>query len=183
MSNDILLVSLNNPRNYFYTRHNAGSWWIKYFSIKNKINLIFDSSGQYYFFNNLYLHGKILHILEPNVFMNLNGLIIERYVYKFNIKYNNILLIHDDLDLDCGSIKICYSSGSGGHNGVKSVIKYLNSNSFYRLKIGLGRKNKCIVNDFLLDIPKFNEFNLYIRSIKNSFFYLDYILNFNSINY
>ena len=76
-------------------------------------------------------------LIKPLTFMNLSGDCVVKYVNYYNININDILVIHDDLDMELGKIRIVYDSSSGGHNGIKSIINNLDSQKFTRLKIGI----------------------------------------------
>lgn len=178
MVKNILMVSLNNPRDYFYTRHNIGALWIKYFCLYNSVRLLKNDKLLFYY-GSLFFNDKKLHLLEPNTYMNCNGTVILNYISFANVCFDKIFLVHDDLDLNLGVIKLCYSSGSAGHNGVKSVINAFDHNMFYRLRIGLGKSKKCFINNHILSIPKKDEFSLILKIFRDSMSYIDDILNFN----
>ncbi len=180
----ILLVSLNNPREYFYTRHNAGAWWLKYFCFINNVFLFMDYLTNSYYYKIIPFKGKCLHILEPNVYMNNNGKIIYDYICKHDISFKNIIVVHDDLDLNLGMIKLSYKIDNLCHNGIRSVVDFFKFNTFYRLRIGLGKpKYVQNVSNYVLGVPSKKEFDSYFRCIKNSFFYIDDILNFSFSNF
>ena len=140
-----LIVGLGNPGNeYDKTRHNIG-----FMSIDNYLNNVNFKSK----FNGLYYetnkdNEKI--ILKPQTFMNNSGECVIKFVKYYNIKHENIMVIHDDLDLNLGTIKFKINSSSGGHNGIKSIINYLNGNDFFRMKIGINTNNKSDIIDFVL---------------------------------
>jgi PTH1 family peptidyl-tRNA hydrolase len=80
-----------------------------------------------------------LMLAKPDTYMNLSGGPVASLVRKKNIPLDNLVLIHDDLDMDFGRIKIRWNGSDGGHKGVRSVIELLGSPLFHRLKIGIGR--------------------------------------------
>lgn len=179
MIDEILLVSLNNPREFFYTRHNAGAWWLKYFCLINNMFLFMDSFSNLYYYKIITFKGKRLHIVEPNVYMNNCGKVIYNYICKYAIFFKNIIIIHDDLDLNSGIIKLSYKVDNFCHNGIKNVVEFLKINSFYRLRIGIGKSEyNQNMSDYVLGVPSRKEFEFYFRCIKNSFLYIDDILNF-----
>lgn len=124
-----LVVGLGNIGNeYLNTRHNIG------FSIleRNLENIKWSKSsyGLYYKNNNVIY-------LKPNTYMNLSGNAVKYFIDYYKISISDLLIIHDDLDIVLGSFKLKKDSSSGGHNGIKSIIESLSSNSFLRLKIGI----------------------------------------------
>lgn len=150
----ILIVGLGNPgKEYDFTRHNIGFEIIN--SLQNNFNFpVFRNK-----FDGLYskktFFGENVVIFKPQTFMNLSGSPIKkmRDYYKVD-NSNNLILIHDDLDMDFLKIRVKSKGGHGGHNGVKDVIKF-NGQDFYRIKIG-------IKNHFFLS-----------KKIKPEFFVLD----------
>lgn len=141
-----LIVGLGNPgKNYENTRHNIGFMVIdKYLgdvSFKNKYN------GLYY---EKYENGEKVIFLKPQTFMNNSGESIVQFVNFFDINHKDIMIIHDDLDLEIGTIKFKINSSSGGHNGIKSIINHLHGEDFFRMKIGINCDKKKDVIDFVL---------------------------------
>jgi PTH1 family peptidyl-tRNA hydrolase len=78
-------------------------------------------------------------LLCPSTFMNRSGEAVGACVDYYDLEAGNILVIHDDIDLPVGRIKVVGSSGSGGHKGIKSIIDHLGGTAFQRIKIGIGR--------------------------------------------
>jgi len=78
-------------------------------------------------------------LLRPVTFMNLSGRSVKACVDYFNLKTGHILVVHDDIDLPVGRIKVVRNGGAGGHKGVLSIVDHLGSKGFHRLKIGIGR--------------------------------------------
>ncbi len=140
-TNDYLIVGLGNPgAQYRLSRHNVGYRVVDEFAkIWGHANFIekwqaFSSSFSFL--------DKKVHLLKPATFMNLSGKAIVQYYRFFKITPDKLLVVHDDLDMNPGRIKLVKGGGTGGHNGIKSTIESLGSNEFYRLKIGIGRPGK-----------------------------------------
>jgi PTH1 family peptidyl-tRNA hydrolase len=144
-ANDYLIVGLGNPgTQYRFNRHNvgfqviddlAGRWGLSHFIEK------WQASSSTFSF-----HGKKVHLMKPVTFMNLSGKAVVQYYRFFKIAPDQLLVIHDDLDMQPGRIKLVKGGGTGGHNGIKSIVEFLGTNDFYRLKIGIGRPGKGIVH-------------------------------------
>ena len=132
-----LIVGLGNPgKEYDNTRHNVGFMALdSYAKVKN---LDFNKNK----FDGLYL-DTIIKGEKPLKYMNLSGEVIRKYVEYFKIDISDILIIHDDMDLDIGSFKIRYKGGTAGHNGLKDIEKNLSTNEYKRVKVGIS-KNKNI---------------------------------------
>ena len=83
--------------------------------------------------------GEKLLLAKPGTFVNLSGKSVECLLHKYDIPISNLLVIHDDLDLPLGKIRLRRSSGSGGHKGMNSIISTLGSEDFSRIRVGIGR--------------------------------------------
>ena len=143
-----LIVGLGNPGlEYKSTRHNIGFHFLDLYA--NKLNISFKEK-----FKGMYAKTKIndedIILLKPLTFMNLSGECVIKFVNYFKIKIEDILVIHDDLDLEVGKIKLKANGSSGGHNGIKSIISNLNSEEFKRLKIGIGNNKLYDTKDYVL---------------------------------
>lgn len=137
-----LIVGLGNVgKEYDDTRHNIG-----FHLLNNYLKDIKWSNNKYGLF---YKDNNVI-FLKPSTFMNLSGDAVQYFVSYFKIEIDDILIIHDDLDLEIGDYKLKKSSSSGGHNGIKSIIKALNSNNFLRLKIGISKPQYADSSDYVL---------------------------------
>jgi PTH1 family peptidyl-tRNA hydrolase len=93
-------------------------------------------------------------LLKPNTYMNASGKSIQSIANFYQIDAKEILVVHDELDIDPGTAKIKFSGGHGGHNGLRDTIKALGNKDFYRLRIGIGHPgDKSKVADFVLHAP------------------------------
>lgn len=132
-----LLVGLGNPGNqYEKTRHNVG--WIVLDNLfpntdwkENKYAKCIETHAE--------IGDAVIHAIKPQTFMNESGISLEYFVQKEGIDPQNIIVIHDDIDLPLGKIKISFDRGSGGHNGIKSIEEHLGSREFIRIRIGISR--------------------------------------------
>ena len=133
-----LIVGLGNPgRGYANNRHNIGFMCLNHFAKIQGIR--FDKKqGKARTGIGDVADSKVL-LAKPQTYMNSSGQSVSRLVRKFNINLNNLLVIHDDLDLPLGKIRICQGSSSGGHKGVESIISCLGSQDFLRIRVGIGR--------------------------------------------
>lgn len=129
-----LLCGLGNKDfKYFNTRHNAGYLAIDRFSQRYAIAL--DKK----ICNCIAGVKDNIIIAKPDTYMNLSGGPVAALVKAFNVKNEELVIIHDDLDIELGRIKIKWDGNDGGHKGVRSIIESLGTKNFYRLKIGIGR--------------------------------------------
>jgi PTH1 family peptidyl-tRNA hydrolase len=133
-----LIVGLGNPgRVYANNRHNVGFVCVNYFARMHGIR--FDRKQGRARIGDGEVAGNKIVVAKPQTSMNLSGRSVSRLVEKFNINLNELIVIHDDLDLPLGKIRIRHGSSSGGHKGVDSIIDGLGSRDFLRIRIGIGR--------------------------------------------
>ena len=150
-----LVVGLGNPgREYKNTRHNVGFIFLDSYLETKKIELNKKK------FNGLYMDyvndkGNKAIFLEPQTYMNLSGDCLIDFMRYFKIDKEDILVIHDDLDLDVSKIKIRSKGGSAGHNGIKSIISRIGSEEFKRIRVGISKDKNIPVVDYVLG--KFSE--------------------------
>lgn len=155
MSEIKLIVGLGNPGDkYTDTRHNAGEWLIERLARRFNVSLNPESK----FFGKTartLVNGKEVRLLIPTTFMNLSGKAVGALASFYRIKPEEILVIHDELDLPPGTAKLKQGGGHGGHNGLKDIVAQLgNNNNFYRLRIGIGHPgHRDLVAGYVLNKP------------------------------
>ena len=133
-----LIVGLGNPGQvYAHNRHNIGFICLKHLARTQGIKL--DKKQGKARIGRGEVAGAEAVLARPQTYMNLSGESVVLLVRKFDIKLDDLLVIHDDLDLPLGKIRISRGSGSGGHRGVSSIIYSLGSQDFSRLRVGIGR--------------------------------------------
>jgi len=154
-----LIVGLGNPGpQYSQTRHNAGAWYANALADAYSISLQLETK----FFGHVgrgLIGGADCRLLIPNTSMNLSGKSVGAIATFYKILPDEILVAHDELDIDAGTIKLKKSGGHGGHNGLRDTIRSLaNSRDFYRLRIGIGHPgNKNQVHNYVLGKAPSNE--------------------------
>jgi peptidyl-tRNA hydrolase, PTH1 family len=132
-----LLVGLGNPgKAYAQTRHNAGMWVIERAAARWSIRLSPRGTAQR---GSERLGGELIELAGLLDWMNVTGPPLKGLFREFELTPNELIVIHDDLDLEPGRLRIKLSGGHGGHNGIKSIIEALGTPEFIRLKIGIGR--------------------------------------------
>ena len=133
-----VVTGLGNPGDkYRVTRHNVGFFVIDALSSKYAIPL--DRQKFDAFYGRGSVRGAEVILIKPQSYMNRSGIPIFRLMEYFGISHRNMLVIHDDIDLVYGRIKIKVKGGHGGHNGVRSIIDTLGDENFTRLRVGIGR--------------------------------------------
>lgn len=150
-----MIVGLGNPvHQYSKTRHNVGFWFIDMIANFYKTSLQFKKK----FFGSIALikiNNNTIYLLQPDLFMNVNGRSVLAFSSFYNIQLSSILIVRDELDLLPGTLKVKYGTSHNGHNGVKSIIYSFKKNSkFMQLCIGIGRPLlKDNVSSFVLNHP------------------------------
>jgi PTH1 family peptidyl-tRNA hydrolase len=138
MSDIFLITGLGNPgREYRQNRHNVGFMLVDTLAVR--MNLSFSrlqfrslvTSGEY--------AGNKIILAKPQTFMNLSGQAISSLLKFYKLPLTNLIVANDDLDLPTGTIRIRPSGGSGGQKGIESIIQYLGTQEFPRLRLGIGR--------------------------------------------
>ena len=132
-----LLVGLGNPgKTYAQTRHNVGMWVIERAAARWSIRLSPRGTTQR---GSGRLGGKLVELAGLLDWMNISGPPLKGLLREFELTTSEFVVVHDDLDLEPGRLRIKLAGGHGGHNGIKSVIDALGTPQFMRLKIGIGR--------------------------------------------
>jgi PTH1 family peptidyl-tRNA hydrolase len=133
-----LIVGLGNPgRNYARNRHNIGFICLNHFARSHGVK--FDRKQAHARTGRGKIASNEVVLAKPQTHMNSSGESVSRLVNKFNINLEDLIVIHDDLDLPLGKIRLSSGSSSGGHKGINSIIKDLGSQDFIRVRIGIGR--------------------------------------------
>ncbi len=148
-----LIVGLGNPgKEYADTRHNAGFWFLDEVAHKAGANLRLETRfhAQVARAN---LHGEEIWLLAPQTYMNVSGQAVVALASYYKITPEQMLVVHDELDLPPGTARLKRGGGAGGHNGLKDIIARLGAD-FWRLRIGIGHPgDKNAVADFVLHRP------------------------------
>jgi PTH1 family peptidyl-tRNA hydrolase len=150
-----LVAGLGNPgRKYQATRHNAGFWWVERLAEAAQVTLRAEAR----------FHGRlgrlapprgIAWLLMPETFMNHSGRAVAAVANFYRIAPQEILVVHDELDLPPGTAKLKKGGGTGGHNGITDVAAWLGSKDFWRLRIGIGHPGvRDAVLDYVLCAPR-----------------------------
>jgi PTH1 family peptidyl-tRNA hydrolase len=150
-----LVAGLGNPgAEYAQTRHNAGFWLVDALAERERIQLsparkFFGETGE------VNIAGLAVHLLKPSTFMNRSGRAVAAMANFYKIGPDQLLVVHDEIDLPPGVVRLKRGGGSGGHNGLRDVIESLgNEAGFLRLRIGVGRPERAEeVIDYVLRRP------------------------------
>lgn len=149
-----LLAGLGNPGpEYAATRHNVGFWWIDELA-RREAGVLSPDQRMQGNVGKLVLAGEPRWLLQPMTYMNRSGQSIGALARYYKIAPEEVLVIHDELDLPAGTVRLKRGGGHGGHNGLRDTIAHLGSKEFLRLRLGIGHPgNAKLVHDYVLGRP------------------------------
>ena len=139
----IILVGLGNPgKKYLNTRHNIGFEVIDQIAKENKFPEFKLTKKFNALISENIINGKKIILAKPQTFMNNSGISIKKLIRNLKFEIQNLTVIHDDIDLPLGKIRVSKNRGSAGHKGVESIIKELGTKDFARIRIGIQSQPK-----------------------------------------
>ena len=138
-----LIAGLGNPgAAYRTTRHNLGFMVVD--NLSGSFNIGLEATEPGLLVGRGKIRGREVCVLQPQNYMNLSGPPVNAFLEKFCISYREILVIHDDIDLKIGRLKIKEKGGDGGHRGIRSMTDALGTGDFARLRLGIGRSGEDV---------------------------------------
>jgi len=165
-----LIVGLGNPgKKYDRTRHNAGFWWVDAIAARKRAQWRKESK-----FSGLMTiveeGGHLFRLLKPDTYMNESGRSVAALQRFFHIDPQCLLVVHDELDLPPGTVKMKKGGGTGGHNGLEDIVDHLGTKDFWRLRVGIGHPgHKDLVADYVLHEARREEQELIDPPFERSF--------------
>ena len=164
-----LFVGLGNPgTEYAATRHNAGFWWIDKLAAKWRAKLLLER-GYFGVVARVNRDTGPVWLLQPMTYMNRSGQAVAALARFYKIAPEQVLVVHDELDLQPGQSKLKFGGGSGGHNGLKDIHAQLGTQDFWRLRLGIGHPGvKAEVVDYVLRKPSTEHLEAIAISIERS---------------
>ena len=146
-----LVVGLGNPGpEYAETRHNAGFWFCE--RLARELGASFSRESRYHgLVAKVRIAGADLWLLMPQTFMNRSGQSVQALARFFRVAPAEMLVVHDELDLPPGQMRLKFGGGLGGHNGLKDITSHLGTQDYWRLRIGIGHPgDRDLVTDYVL---------------------------------
>ncbi|MGA2655399.1 MAG: aminoacyl-tRNA hydrolase [Gammaproteobacteria bacterium] len=153
----LLIIGLANPGDrYKDTRHNAGSWFVE--TLLSTHNEPLKTESKFFAAHSQINIGAPIRVAIPTTYINESGKAAQALMQFFKIKPENVLIAYDDLDLPPGTVRLKQGGGTGGHNGLKSLVQYLGTQDFNRLRIGIGHPGvgRDVVN-YVLGVPSVDD--------------------------
>ncbi len=164
-----LIVGLGNPgAEHLRTRHNAGFWFVDALAQRESVSWrrsvkLHGESGE------VHRDGEHVRLLKPTTFMNNSGTAVVAALNFWKIVPEQMLVVHDDLDLPAGAAKLKFDGGHGGQNGLRDIIQHLGHARFHRLRLGIGHPgNRDRVLPWVLGRPNAEDEQAMIEAIAAS---------------
>ncbi len=154
-----LIIGLGNPgAKYEQTRHNAGFWLLDRLAVS--AGACFKTENKFHGLTAaIEMAGHRCRLLKPSTYMNRSGQSVVSNLQYYKIPLEQMLVVHDDIDLEPGCIRLKRNGGHGGHNGLRDIIAALGGRDFYRLRIGVGHPgSRDQVVDYVLCKPSVSEY-------------------------
>ena len=159
-----LIVGLGNPgKKYENTRHNTGFAVID--RTLAKLNVELDKNKFNADYTMINRNGEKIYILKPLTYMNLSGEAVVPFMKYFNIEPEDLVVVHDDLDLPVGKIRLRQSGSCGGQNGMRNIIDLLGDSNIKRIRVGIGKDPLIPVVDYVLGKTKKEDLEVYNQAL------------------
>lgn len=159
-----LIVGLGNPgKKYENTRHNTGFAVID--RTLAKLNVELDKNKFNADYAMINRNGEKIYILKPLTYMNLSGEAVAPFMKYFGIEPEDLVVVHDDLDLPVGKIRLRQSGSCGGQNGMRNIIDLLGDSNIKRIRVGIGKDPLIPVVDYVLGKTKKEDLEVYNQAL------------------
>ena len=153
----IIVVGLGNPeKKYDNTYHNVGFKAVDYFAESNGI--AFKKTKYNALMGEGMIAGEKVMVLKPLTYMNLSGTSVVQAVNQLKLPLNRLIVVYDDADIACGSLRFRKQGSAGTHNGMRNIVEVLASTQFPRLRVGIGKDDRMPIVDYVLS--KINKENM-----------------------
>lgn len=151
-----LIVGLGNPgAEYASTRHNAGFWLAE--RLADRLGVQWAREARFHGFV-AHARSRGLWLVQPQTFMNRSGQAVQALMHFHRIEADEMLVVHDDLDLPPGALRLKFGGGLGGHNGLKDITAHLDTQDYWRLRVGIGHPgDRDEVVNYVLKPPRSEE--------------------------
>ena len=168
MSTIQLIAGLGNPgAKYEDTRHNVGFWFVDELARSKGCSLRHESKFQGEV-GKVSINGHTVWLIKPMTYMNLSGQAVSALAKYYKLSVDNLLVVHDELDLEPGTVRLKQGGGHGGHNGLRDLISHFSSKEFYRLRIGIGHPGSAAeVSNYVLSNPSSSDKQLLEDAVVN----------------
>jgi PTH1 family peptidyl-tRNA hydrolase len=153
-----LIVGLGNPgSDYAETRHNAGFWFCE--RLARELGTSFARESRYHgYVAKARVGGQDIWLLMPQTFMNRSGQAVQALAHFYRIDAAEMLVVHDELDLPPGQMRLKFGGGLGGHNGLKDITAHIATQDYWRLRVGIGHPgDRNEVVNYVLKPPRREE--------------------------
>lgn len=153
----IVVIGLGNPdKQYENTYHNVGFKSVDYFAKENGIE--FKKNKYKALMGEGFVEGQKVVVLKPQTYMNLSGVSVSQIVNQLKLPLDKIVVVYDDADIPCGTLRFRKQGSAGTHNGMRNIVAMLGSTEFPRLRVGIGNDSNIPIVDYVLS--KINKENM-----------------------
>ena len=169
-----LVAGLGNPGSkYDDTRHNAGFWFLD--QVARRDGATFRGESRFLGdATEVHVGGARVRLLKPTTFMNRSGQSVAALMRFFKLSPEQLLVVHDELDLPPGVVRLKFGGGPGGHNGLKDIIAHVGDRNFHRLRVGIGHPGqRQQVLNYVLNRPQADEQKLIDESLDDCLRFFD----------
>ncbi len=158
MNKTLLIVGLGNlGKEYDGTRHNVGFMCVDEFARKNEFDAWMNKTDLKCQVASKTLGDTRVILCKPQTFMNLSGEAVQAVFHFYKLSVEQVIVVHDEIDIDFGQVRMRMGGSSAGHNGIKSVSKMLGSEEYGRVRVGIGPKKPVRMDSADFVLQKFNE--------------------------
>lgn len=173
-----LIVGLGNPGlEYAHTRHNVGYWFVDELAHINQAHFKIEKKFQGDV-SRTPIAGEEVWLFKPTTYMNLSGQALQGFIQFYKLSLDQILVVHDDLDLPPGTVRLKNEGGHGGHNGLRDIIQRCGSKHFRRLRIGIGHPgDKSQVTNYVLKKASNEDNKLIEQAIDKAMYALPLVIS------
>lgn len=162
-----LIVGLGNPgKEYKKTRHNAGFLTID--ALCKKLDIELDKKKCKAIYGIYNFNGEKIIIAKPQTYMNLSGESVISLMKFYGIDIKDVIVVHDDLDLPIGKLRLRYQGSCGGQNGMRNIIDLVGTSDINRIRIGISKNTEIDTKDYVLGKFKGEELKLFIDATKKA---------------
>lgn len=158
MNKTLLIVGLGNPgKEYEGTRHNVGFMCLDEFARKNEFDPWVNKTDMKCLLVSKTLGDTRVILCKPQTFMNLSGEAVQAVFHFYKLSVGQVIVVHDEIDIDFGQVRMRMGGSSAGHNGVKNITKMLGSEEYGRVRVGIGPKKPVRMDSADFVLQKFSE--------------------------
>ncbi len=170
-----VIIGLGNfGGQYANTYHNLGFMVVD--ALAKRFNQLFDIDKCKSLIAKFEVDGEDVLIVKPKTYMNRSGIAVDEVMRKFKVKMKDIIIVVDDIDLDCGKIRFKVDGSAGTHNGLRNIVEVCKREDFKRLKMGVGRDAGVKLEDYVLSKIDFYKREIISKAVQEACNFLEHFI-------